>query len=93
MQSGPFVGFVGYAKEVDNSYSAVSSGSWYWRKKLNATRTDRDLDSYRIAGIYNFKGGETGLLFLGTVTRARGAGSLLREEVYDVESHEAGVPT
>jgi len=64
MQSGPFVGFVGYAKEVDNSYSAVSSGSWYWLNRLNATRTDRDLDSYRIAGIYNFKGGEAGLLFL-----------------------------
>jgi hypothetical protein len=64
MQSGPFVGFLGYAKEVDNSYSAVSSGSWYWLNNLNATRTDRDLDSYRIAGIYNFKGGETGLLFL-----------------------------
>jgi len=64
MQSGPFVGFVGYAKEKDDSYSAVSSGSWYWLNRLNATRTDRDLDSYRIAGIYNFKGGETGLLFL-----------------------------
>ena len=64
MQSGPFVGFLDYAKEVDNSYSAVSSGSWYWLNNLNATRTDRDLDSYRIAGIYNFKGGETGLLFL-----------------------------
>jgi hypothetical protein len=64
MQSGPFVGFAGYAKETDNSYSAVSSGSWYWLNNLNATRTDRDLDSYRIAGIYNFKGGETGLLLL-----------------------------
>ena len=42
MQSGPFVGFLGYAKEVDNSYSAVSSGSWYWLNNLNATRTDRD---------------------------------------------------
>ena len=28
MQSGPFVGLLDYAKEVDNSYSAVSSGSW-----------------------------------------------------------------
>jgi len=64
MQSGPFVGFVGYAKEVDNSYSDVSSNSWYWLNRLNASRTDRDLDSYRIAGIFNFKGGETGLLFL-----------------------------
>ncbi len=64
MQSGPFVGLLDYAKEVDNSYSAVSSGSWYWLNNLNATRTDRDLDSYRIGGIYNFKGGETGLLFL-----------------------------
>jgi len=64
IQSGPFVGFLGYAKEVDNSYSAVSSGSWYWLNRLNATRTDRDLDSYRIAGIYNFKGGDAGLLFM-----------------------------
>jgi hypothetical protein len=64
MQSGPFVGVLDYAKEVDNSYSAVSSGSWYWLNNLNATRTDRDKDSYRIGGIYNFKGGEAGLLFL-----------------------------
>ena len=64
MQSGPFVGFAGYAKETDNSYSAVSSNSWNGINRLNASRTDRDLDSYRIAGIYNFKGGETGLLFL-----------------------------
>jgi hypothetical protein len=62
IQSGPFTGFLGYSKRVDNSYSAVSAGT------INATRTDRDYDSYRIAGIYNFKtsqvAGETGLLFL-----------------------------
>jgi hypothetical protein len=57
IQKGPFVGFLGYAKETDNSWSAVSTG-------INATRTDRDADSYRIAGIYEFKDGEAGALFL-----------------------------
>jgi hypothetical protein len=64
MQSGPFIGFVGYAKEADKSYSAVSSQSWNFINRINATRTDRDDDSYRIAGIYNFKAGEAGLLIL-----------------------------
>lgn len=64
LQRGPFTGILGYAKEIDNSYSAVSSDSWYWLNRLNATKTDRDLDSYRIAGIYNFKNGEAGAMFL-----------------------------
>jgi hypothetical protein len=64
MQSGPFVGVLAYAKEVDNSYSAVSSTSWYPPNVINAYSTDTDLDSYRIAGIYNFKGGDAGLLFM-----------------------------
>ncbi len=51
---GPFTLFLGYAKEVDNSYSYVSDSS----------KTDRDLDSYRLAGIYNFKNGEVGALLL-----------------------------
>jgi hypothetical protein len=55
---GPATLFIGYAKEVDNSWSAVSGGS------QDATRTDRDLDSYRIGGIYNFKGGEAGALLI-----------------------------
>jgi hypothetical protein len=54
IQKGPFTGFLGYAKEVDNSASAVTS----------STVTDNDFDSYRIAGIYNFKGGEAGALFM-----------------------------
>jgi len=58
IQKGPFIGFLGYAKEMDNSWSAVSVGS------ISSTRTDRDMDSYRIAGIYAFKGGEAGALFL-----------------------------
>jgi hypothetical protein len=58
IKQGPFIGFLGYSKVTDNSLSAVSSGT------INATRTDRDYDSYRIAGIYEFKGGEVGALFL-----------------------------
>ncbi len=54
IQKGPFVGFLGYAKEADMSYSYNNPTSV----------TDNDLDSYRIAGIYNFKGGEAGALFL-----------------------------
>jgi len=50
--------FVGYAKEEDNSMSAVSAGT------INATRTDRDSDSYRLGGIYNFKDGEAGALLI-----------------------------
>ncbi len=52
--NGPFTGFLGYAKEVDNSYS--------YNNYSNVT--DNDLDSYRIAGIYKFKGGEAGALLL-----------------------------
>jgi hypothetical protein len=54
MQSGPFVGLIDYAAEANNSFSYNNSTS----------ATDRGADSYRIAGIYNFKGGETGLLLL-----------------------------
>jgi hypothetical protein len=54
---GPFTIAAMYSKIVDNSWSAVSTG-------INATRTDRDLDSYKIGGIYNFKGGEAGALLL-----------------------------
>jgi hypothetical protein len=60
---GPFTVLAGYAKVVDNSWSAVSINSWNGLNRLNATRTDRDWDSYRLGGIYNFKGGETGILF------------------------------
>jgi hypothetical protein len=41
------------AKEGEKSYSAVNP----------ATATDNDYDRYSAFGIYNFKGGETGLLF------------------------------
>jgi hypothetical protein len=62
IQSGPFIGFLGYSKRFDNSYSAVNTYS------IDAWRADRDYDSYRVAGIYEFKGnnlkGEAGLLFL-----------------------------
>jgi hypothetical protein len=54
IQKGPFVGFIGYAKEVDQSVSYNTSNF----------ATDVDYDSYRLAGIYNFKGGEAGVLFL-----------------------------
>jgi hypothetical protein len=54
IQKGPFTGFIGYAKEADGSYDYNQS----------TTSTDKDFDSYRIAGIYNFKGGEAGALFM-----------------------------
>jgi hypothetical protein len=61
-----FTVLANYAKIEDNSSSAVSTQSWYWLNNLNATRTDRDADSYRIGGIYNFKGsnasGQVGVL-------------------------------
>jgi hypothetical protein len=56
---GPATLFVGYAKEVDKSISAVT----YWEDQ-----TDHDYDSYRLGGIYNFKAdkvkGEVGLLLM-----------------------------
>ena len=55
---GPFTIAAIYSKEVDNSWSAVSAGS------QDATRTDRDLDTYKLGGIYNFKDGEAGALLL-----------------------------
>ena len=58
-QKGPFTAFVGYAKEVENNYSATHTGGLF-----DSTITDRDADSYRIAGIYNFKNGEAGALFI-----------------------------
>jgi hypothetical protein len=61
-----FTVLANYAKIKDNSSSAVSTQSWYWKNNLNATRTDRDADSYRIGAIYNFKGsnasGQVGVL-------------------------------
>ena len=49
---GPVTIVADYAKEVDNSASAVT----------NSTITDNDYDSYRVGAIYNFKGGEVGAL-------------------------------
>jgi len=58
LKKGPFIGILGYAKEQDNSYSAVNYSA------ASAYKTDRDSDSWRIAGIFEFKGGEAGALFL-----------------------------
>jgi hypothetical protein len=63
-QAGPVTVLLDYAKEQDNSYSAVSSTSWYGPNRAMAYITDADADSYRIGGIYSFKGGEAGGLFL-----------------------------
>ena len=52
---GPVTIFVGYAKEVDNSASAVTTG---------VTATDQDYDSYRLAAVYTGKSIETGALLL-----------------------------
>jgi len=65
MKKGPFTFILDYAKEQENNYTATNN-SWrpYLGGYMNPYATDRDLDSTRIAGIYEFKGGETGLLFL-----------------------------
>ncbi len=55
IQKGAFIGFLGYAKEAEKNYSYLDT---------NMAGTDADYDSYRIAGIYNFKGGEAGALLL-----------------------------
>jgi hypothetical protein len=56
---GPFTVVLGYAKEADDSYSAVN---------YSQDDTDQDYDSYRLGGIYNFKGnkvsGEAGVLLI-----------------------------
>ena len=64
MQSGPFVGLIDFSKEQSQSYSAVTHGSAYGSSYGNGYVTDADANSWRIGGIYNFKGGEAGLLFL-----------------------------
>jgi hypothetical protein len=60
---GPATIYVGYAKEADKSMSAVSSSAGGYASVM-ATKTDRDLDSYRLGGIYNFKDGEAGALLI-----------------------------
>ena len=45
IQSGPFTGILGYAKEVSQRWSYIPS---------TYSATDVDYDSYRMAGIYNF---------------------------------------
>ena len=56
---GPATVYAGYAKESDNSLSAVRPYEMH---------TDQDYDSYRLGGIYHFNSnkiaGETGLLFM-----------------------------
>jgi len=55
---GPFNLIAGYAKEKDNSLSAVTASPY----------VDNDYDSYRVAGIFNFNAsqakGEAGVLLL-----------------------------
>jgi hypothetical protein len=61
---GPFLFGFDYAKEVSQSYSAVTAGSYSSTIYNNGYLTDADSNSYRIGSIYNFKGGDAGLLFL-----------------------------
>ncbi|PKN06584.1 MAG: hypothetical protein CVU72_03720 [Deltaproteobacteria bacterium HGW-Deltaproteobacteria-7] len=65
---GPVILLANYAKLADNSSSAVSTQSWYWKNRLNATRADRDTDSYRAGFIVPFKNekanGQAGVLFI-----------------------------
>jgi len=55
IQKGNFIGFLGYSKVYEKNLSYISS---------TYPVTDTDYDSYRIAGIYKFKQGEAGALFL-----------------------------
>ncbi|PKN51148.1 MAG: hypothetical protein CVU55_13525 [Deltaproteobacteria bacterium HGW-Deltaproteobacteria-13] len=68
--AGPVILVANYAKIKDNSSSAVSTQSWYWKNNLNATRTDRDSESYRAGFIVPFKNekanGQAGVLFIFT---------------------------
>ena len=65
---GPVILVANYAKIEDNSSSSVSKNSWYWDNNLNATRTDRDIDSYRAGFVYPFKSakanGQAGILMV-----------------------------
>ena len=62
---GPVTITAGLAKEVDNSYSAVSSqAGHHGNPTINSTRSDRDFDSYRLAAVYAAKGIEAGALLL-----------------------------
>lgn len=67
---GPVYLLANYTKITDNSSSAVSTQSWNWRNRLNATRTDRDTNSYRLGFIYPFKSdkvsGQAGALYVYT---------------------------
>jgi len=55
IQKGNFIGFLGYSKVYEKNLSYIPS---------TYPAVDTDYDSYRIAGIYKFKGGEAGALFL-----------------------------
>ena len=62
---GPVVLIANYAKQYDESYSAVTSSSV----------TDSDMDSYRLAAIYKFKDSEVGALFNWTRNATNKSGS------------------
>ena len=65
---GPVILVANYAKIEDNSSSSVSKNSWYGQNNINATRTDRDIDSYRAGFVYPFKSakanGQAGILMV-----------------------------
>jgi hypothetical protein len=83
---GPIYLLANYAKIIDNSSSAVSTQSWNWRNRLNATKTDRDADSYRLGFIVPFKGdkanGQFGALYIYT-RDASHRGYANRHPLYD----------
>jgi hypothetical protein len=65
---GPVILVANFAKIEDNSSSSVSQNSYNWVSNINATRTDRDLDSYRAGFVYPFKSakanGQAGILMV-----------------------------
>jgi hypothetical protein len=57
-QTGPMTWLFVYEKNFESYYAAVVAGSTRPSEKVDA-----DNESYAIGGIYNFKGGNTGLLY------------------------------
>ena len=98
--TGPFTIMAGYAKITDNSFSAVSTNSMSnpYLSNYLSQKTDRDKDSYRLGGVYNFKTsqavGETGILFVfdrDATNRGRGADGMFdssyRTNIYELDPY------
>jgi len=90
---GPVVLLANFAKIADNSYSYDSTNSWYWKNNLNAEKTDRDAESYRLGFIYPFKGekanGQAGVLLIYTrdATKRGNASGPYLTKIYQINPY------